>query len=138
MKVKIKHQGQLKLFNGMDIEQTKYYIKISCKTYFMKILKQYQWITDNTHSKPKPIPFPADAAYTKQLEETTPPSDEQDKQTLADTMNIHYQRLIGELVYPMVNLTTHFTSLSLDNSWPTQLAHTMPPSRNSSNIFTVQ
>ncbi len=44
----------------------------------------------------------ADDAYTKQLEKAIPPSNDKDKLTLGQTMTIHYRKLIGELVYPMV------------------------------------
>jgi dUTP pyrophosphatase len=37
VRISIKHLGLLTLFNGMDILQTKYYIKLHCATYLAKI-----------------------------------------------------------------------------------------------------
>jgi hypothetical protein len=38
MHIQIKYQGVLQMYNGLDIKQTQYYIKIHCGTYICKAL----------------------------------------------------------------------------------------------------
>lgn len=86
----------------MDINQTKYYIKISCQTYYKKILRDYPWLQPSQHCKTRPIPYSANNAFTKQLETATPPTDEETQRKIAQQFNMHYRKIIGELVWPMV------------------------------------
>ncbi len=41
LKIPIKQQGYLDMYNGVDVTQTRYYIKINVKTYINKIFKPY-------------------------------------------------------------------------------------------------
>jgi len=42
LRIRIKYLGALKMFNGMDITQTKYYIKLNCTSYITRIIQQHQ------------------------------------------------------------------------------------------------
>ena len=44
----LKQLGPVDLFNGIDIEQTKYYIKLNCKTYIEHICERHlaAWMKD--------------------------------------------------------------------------------------------
>jgi hypothetical protein len=35
--------GVIKQFNGMDVAQTKHYVKISCHTYITEIISHHDW-----------------------------------------------------------------------------------------------
>jgi len=62
MCIPVKHLGLITRFNGVDIHQTHYYIKITCQTYLTKMLTEHNWldtITPNT-----PVPLTSDNAYT--------------------------------------------------------------------------
>lgn len=53
--------GLITLFNGVDITQSRYYVKISCETYLDKISKHHleNWMHELkmvTTSRPLPIP----------------------------------------------------------------------------------
>jgi hypothetical protein len=39
MRIEVKHLGIFTRFNGMDIHQTEYYVKITCEKYLTKMLK---------------------------------------------------------------------------------------------------
>jgi hypothetical protein len=71
LRIRIKYLGVLKMFNGMDITQTKYYIKLHCTSHITRIIQQHQWT--ETTTKLYPIPYPADNTYTKLLDTAIPP-----------------------------------------------------------------
>ena len=55
MTIDIKDSGLLNQYNGVDITETKYYIKISNETYINKLLQERTWLLNNsTISKMKP------------------------------------------------------------------------------------
>ncbi len=47
----VKQQGLLDMFNGIDVIQTRHYVKIDCHTYISKFCKKYldSWL--GTHGK---------------------------------------------------------------------------------------
>ena len=91
MKVKIKILGKVQRFNGINIDQTKYYIKLSCHTYYKKIFVQYNWI-NKEQNKTKPVPFTADPTYSKILEEAMPPTTETEteQEKLRNKWDMHF------------------------------------------------
>lgn len=57
--------GKVTRFNGIDIEQTRHYVKITCQTYIQKLHQAHTWIPPTqTH---QPLPFPSDKASLAQL-----------------------------------------------------------------------
>jgi hypothetical protein len=58
--------GIIKRFNGLDIHQTKDYVKISCELYIDKINSHHGW--ENKKAADRPIPMRNDAAYQASLE----------------------------------------------------------------------
>ena len=70
MTINVKQLGRLERLNGMDILQTKHFIKLSNKTYNNKFLQRHQWIhTENKPMHQFPIPMNADNSYQKHLEQ---------------------------------------------------------------------
>jgi hypothetical protein len=75
--IQIKNQGIITMFNGMDIIQSQYFIKIHCGTYLYKTLKNQGWLLDkDNYQKLMPLPFPADHTYAKLLDTTNGPDNE--------------------------------------------------------------
>jgi len=112
--------GLIDRFNGMDIFQTKYYVKITCEKYLAKMLQAHQW----SLKAPPPtllIPLPADKEFIKQLEEATPPSSQSEIDTLRQEMGFNYRQVLGEIIWPMIkcrpDISPHAIKLSqyLDN-----------------------
>ncbi len=59
--IPLKRQGFLDMYNGVDILQTRYYIKISCHSYITKICDKYldTWMRNYTSTDNRPTPLPA-------------------------------------------------------------------------------
>ena len=62
MTVQIKYLGLLTRFNGVDIDQTQKYIKISSTTYINKILCEHDWVDTNKSCHTFPIPITVEAS----------------------------------------------------------------------------
>jgi hypothetical protein len=72
MRIEVKHLGTITRFNGMDIHQTKYYVKLTCEKYLTKMLKGHHDLIK--HIPTTPVPLPADPTYIRNLENATVPS----------------------------------------------------------------
>jgi hypothetical protein len=66
MRIPVKHLGIINRFNGIDIQHTHCFIKLTCEQYLCKMLHNHGWLQD--HNTIMPLPFPADANYIKELE----------------------------------------------------------------------
>jgi deoxyuridine 5'-triphosphate nucleotidohydrolase len=114
LRIRIKYLGVLKLFNGMDITQTKYYLKLHCTTYLTKIIQTHQW--NEATPKHNPIPYPANNSYAKALDLAIPQDTPAGQQQLSRQYNMHYRQIIGEFIWPMIkcrpDISFHITKLS--------------------------
>jgi hypothetical protein len=63
----MKQLGLISLFNGIDILQSKYFIKISCQTYTEKMVKRHldSWMNDLKMITYKPTPMPTTESFMK-------------------------------------------------------------------------
>lgn len=124
MRIELKTLGTVTRFNGMDIHQTRDYVKVSCEKYLEKMLTNHQWL--DTKTLPNvPTPLPADSQYITQLEQATPPNTRHEQQQLQATMGFSYRQVVGEILYPMVkcrpDITFHITKLSQYSANPAQI-----------------
>jgi hypothetical protein len=57
----MKRLGLITLFNGVDVIQSKHFVKISCQTYIEKISKRHlqNWMNDMKMYTYRPLPMPA-------------------------------------------------------------------------------
>lgn len=60
--------GLITLFNGVDITQCRYYIKISCKTYLDR--HPEHWMNDMKVLTSRPLPMPATESFMKAFDST--------------------------------------------------------------------
>ena len=103
MSVNIKYLGLLDRFNGVDIAQTRQYIKIHNQTYLKKILKNYSWIwKDKNYKRVNPVPMKTTHGYQKSLEEADRPLTPDSAIKLQRKQGFNYRQAIGELLYAMV------------------------------------
>ena len=94
------HQlGIIKRFNGMDVEQTKHFIKITCEKYITKIIEHHGWTKEPPSTKP--LPMRTDASYMKDLELSTGPTDPHEQKALEKAMGFNYRQVIGECIFAM-------------------------------------
>ena len=93
--------GQIQKFNGVNILQTKHYIKVSCEDYLRKILTQHAW--HNLPAAQKPVPMQSNSQHQTQLESTPiqplNPKEQLDHQNQA---GFSYRAAIGELIYALI------------------------------------
>ena len=104
MTINVKELGEIDRFNGVDVQQTKHYVKIYNKTYINKMLQKHIWIhTENRDTTPPtfPIPMHPDTNHQRALESATPSTPEEQKK-LEKEMGFGYRQAIGELIYAMV------------------------------------
>jgi hypothetical protein len=71
MRIEVKHLGLIDRFNGLDIQQTRYYVKVSCEKYLKKMIRGHADLLKNVPINP--VPLPADSSYIRNLESATTP-----------------------------------------------------------------
>jgi hypothetical protein len=101
MHIEVKHLGVIDRFNGIDVHQTRHFIKITCEKYLYKMIKGHNWLLQGP-APINPIPLPADSTYIRTLEEAIVPNTTIEKLKLKNTMGFNYRQVIGEIIYPMM------------------------------------
>jgi hypothetical protein len=124
LSIPMKRQGLVTLYNGLDILQTKDYIKVSCETYINQISNihlDHGWIKSYLISD-RPTLLPTTPPFMKALQTEEGNPDPVIKRALKKKMGFSYQSRIGQLVYAMVccclDLSFATVKLSQHNSCP--------------------
>ncbi len=116
----IKWQGLVNMFNGIDVIQTRDYIKIDCHTYIDKFCAKYldTWLNKVPMTKNRPTPLPTDATWIKKFNSATGPSNPNEQSALATKMQVKYKVGVGELIWAMTTCRPDiaFTSVKLSHS----------------------
>ena len=101
LQIPIKRQGLLTLFNGLDVQQSRWYIKMSVHTYLTKTLEPYfkDWL--DIPSKPLPVPLGTNEKFHAELYKAIGNPDLKVQAALAKRMGFGYRKAIGELIWPM-------------------------------------
>ena len=102
MTIQIKDLGQLTRYNGVDVLQTRHFIKLNNPTYIKKIVQEHAWMVEDIHTHSFPIPMDENKDYIRQLESADPPANDIEKTALQVDMGFNYRQAIGELIYAMV------------------------------------
>jgi Reverse transcriptase (RNA-dependent DNA polymerase) len=100
--VSLTTQGVLTRFNGVDIEQTRHFVKLSCESYINNMAKIHAWHTPAFGEQTRPSePLPPRLYETLQ---TTPGFAEgtAEHRLLETKFGFSYRSLLGELVYAYV------------------------------------
>ena len=118
--VPLNHLGLIKKFNGVDILQTRDYVKVSCESYINKIIEHHGW--NDLPAANKPIPMRSDPKYVAMLETADTPTTDKERKDLEKQMGFSYRSIVGELVFAMViaraDLSYCITKLSQWNKNP--------------------
>jgi dUTP pyrophosphatase len=102
MTIDVKDLGRITRFNGVDVEQTRDYIKLYNATYIDKMLARHEWIHKDTNDPPKhPIPMIADSHYQRKLETAEIPT-EAEISALETEFGFGYRQAVGEIIYALV------------------------------------
>ena len=102
MTIEIKDLGKLTRYNGVDIVQTRNYIKLNNPTYLKKIIQEHRWMIEDVNMPTFPLPMTEEKEYLRQLETADAPTSEEDKTSLQMEMKFNYRQAIGELIFAMV------------------------------------
>ena len=91
------------MFNGLDIVQSRHYVKVSCQTYIERIMDKHlkSWMT--VKDKPAhPTPLPSTSSFLKMFLSAVGDPDEKHQAALAKKMGFGYRNGIGDLIYPYI------------------------------------
>ena len=123
MSVDIKYLGLVTCFNGVNVLQTKEYIKIYGSTYITKILEGYTTWMLPRHYHSLPIPMKSETSYNHKLENSIPSATDKQRYQLQRKHKLNYRQAVGELIYDMVtyrpDITFHVTKVIQYYSNPT-------------------
>jgi hypothetical protein len=125
--IPIKRQGYLDMYNGVDILQTKHYIKLSVKTFINKVFKSHiaTWMKMCYPMPSRLTPLPSDQTWLRIFNAAIRDPDAKVQSQLAKSMQLIYQSGVGELIWAMTtchpDLTYTSVKLSQSNSCPHEL-----------------
>ena len=98
-------EGILNSFNGVDVDQTDRYIKVSCESYIDKLLAHYGWSASGSHeTDAKPIePLASSTIQQMFLDyETSPLDGTPEHSALEKATGFSYRSVLGALIYAYV------------------------------------
>jgi hypothetical protein len=122
----IKRQGLLDMFNGVDVVQTRHYIKIDCHTYIDKFCAKYldSWLNKVPLSENLPTPLPSDSTWLKKFNAAIRPNNPKEQAALKASMQIKYCAGVGKLIWAMTachqDIALTSAKLSQSNSTPAE------------------
>ncbi len=120
----MKRQGLLDMFNGINIIQTRYYIKIGCHTCVKKFCEKYleSWLCKLHITDDRPMPIPTDKEWLKKFNAAIGSSDPKQVAKLESTMQAKYCGGVGGLIWAIStccpNIAYASIKLSQSNSAP--------------------
>ena len=127
LKIPVKRQGYLDMYNGIDVLQTRHYIKISVTSFINKVFDKHlaTWMKSAYPCAARSTPLPSDANWLKKFNAATGNPDPKQQSKLAKEMQIGYRSGVGELIWAMTtcrpDLAFASVKLSQSNSCPHEL-----------------
>ncbi|KAI2491255.1 hypothetical protein MHU86_23307 [Fragilaria crotonensis] len=103
--IDLRDEGVLTSFNGVDVDQTDKYIKVSCESYIDKLLAHYGWSAAGSRdTDAKPIE-PISSSTLQQLftdYDTSPVDGTAEHAALERSVGFSYRSVLGALIYAYV------------------------------------
>jgi hypothetical protein len=115
------------MYNGIDVTQTRYYIKLNLKTYISKIFEPYltTWMKTAYPTPTRSTPLPTDPAWVKKFNAAIGDPDKAVQAKLEKSMQLNYRSGVGELIWAMTtcrpDLSFASVKLSQSNSCPHEI-----------------
>jgi hypothetical protein len=120
LSIPLKWEGLLDMYNGIDILQTRDYIKIDVHSYIKKFCLKYEdtWLSKVPLTENRPTPLPTHPNWIKKFNLAIGSSESKAQQDLATKMQIKYKSGIGEIIWAMTTCRPDiaFTSVNLSQS----------------------
>lgn len=99
----LKRMGPIDLFNGVNVTQTRDWIRISVKTYIERIMDKHLKTWMRCDKEPAvPTPLPSKRTFLRDFMNATGSTDERIQRELANKMGFGYRNGIGELFFAMI------------------------------------
>jgi hypothetical protein len=127
LKIPIKQQGYLDMYNGIDVLRTWHYIKINVKTFIDKVFERHiaTWMKTSYPTPNHGTPLPSDATWLKKFNAAIGEPDKEVQSNLAKTMQLSYRSGVGERIWAMTtchpDLSYTSAKLSQSNTCPHEL-----------------
>jgi hypothetical protein len=92
LKIPIKQQGYLDMYNGVNVLQTQHYIKINVKTFINNVFEHHitTWMKTSYPIPNHLTPLPSDATWLKKFNAAIGNPDKKVQSNLAKTMQLSY------------------------------------------------
>jgi hypothetical protein len=120
LSIPMKWQGYLDMYNGIDVLQTRDYVKISCKIFINKIWDKYlsSWMQNFTSTEDRPTPLPTDPTWFKKFNTAIGDPNPKVQAKLAKRMQLTYRSGVGELIWAMTTTRPNsaYTSVTLSQA----------------------
>ena len=120
LSIPIKRQGYLDMYNGVDIYQTRHYIKINIKTFIDKAFVKHiaTWMKTSYPTPNRSTPLPSDDKWLKLFNTTTGDPDAKRQAALAKEHQLSYRSGVGELIWAMTTCRPDlaYTAVKLSQS----------------------
>jgi hypothetical protein len=95
-------QGHHIAYNGIDLYQTRDYVKVACNTYIDRLLQTHDWQDAEQLTAYRDVTPVVDELAKTLYDLTGPAEDSADHKILRDKMGFSYRQLLGELMYAYV------------------------------------
>lgn len=95
--------GAFSQYNGVDIHQTRDYIKMSCESYITRVLQTHGWTTPERHQSDRHDSVPLSPSLVTSLSKLQGPAEgTPEYAAIAATAGFSYRQILGELMYAYV------------------------------------
>jgi hypothetical protein len=103
LKIPIKRQGYLDMYNGIDIHQTCHYIKLLVETFIDKVFKPYfaTWMKTCYPMPSRATPLPSEQTWLKKFNAAIGDPNPKVQAQLAKSMQLTYHSGVGKLIWAM-------------------------------------
>jgi hypothetical protein len=120
LEIPIKRQGYIDMYNGVDVLQTRHYIKLNVQTFIDKVFEHHisTWMKTSYPTPNRSTPLPSDATWLKKFNAAIGDPDKKAQTKLAKTMQLSYRSGVGELISAMTTCRPDlsYTSIKLSQS----------------------
>jgi hypothetical protein len=117
LSIPIKQQGYLDMYNGVDIFQTKHYIKLLVKTFINKIFEPYlqTWMKTSYPLAHHSTPLPSDHTWLQKFNAATGDPDPKLQAKLTKSIQLTYRSGVEELIWAMTTCHPALHTQALDS-----------------------
>ena len=100
LKAPLNDLGIIRKFNGANILQTRWFIRVSCEDYLTKILTNHDWL--HLKASHQSLPMRSDPQYQRQLELAPRPATPEEQKHVQAQAGFSYRMAMGNLFTPLL------------------------------------